>query len=194
MSKTADNKPESGRNNPEVVARWVSESHARRAGMIQSAAEVEDAWKHYKQDVCGLELHNRKGERTTPTPAGFALYLNFCTERGLDHLAERGEEFARVVAKIRAECIELVVAQLLKRGGNCIGAIFWLKNKAGFRDKSVEEANADREDWLTRLQANAGSPDRSDTPPRTDSDAQPLALQDDNPDSDTPAEPVMRVV
>ena len=176
-----------GRPNVEQVAQWVDLHEERQAGILVSPQAVWSAWETFRSE-CNKQGPTR--ERKVPTFEDFSRSLGFCSDRGLDWAARRGEEWAATIQKIRGEAIAGIVQKLLKPGQNCIGAIFWLKNRAGFRDKSPEEQR-ELEDWLAGIQAAARQSgfavaDRADAPPAPPEDAQLADGQEDTPDSDTP--------
>jgi hypothetical protein len=175
-----------GQATAEQVQAWVQESLQRHSLTFSSPEQVAAQWEDFK-----VRCENAKD---CPTPQAFALDLGYCCEDGLRFLAERGPEYSRTVQRVRDECVKLVVSKLLKPGQNAIGAIFWLKNKAGFRDKSKEETAEAREDWLTQLQAAAASSGRADAPPQADRPLQLLDGQEDALDSGLlPGEPESKV-
>ncbi len=176
------------RGNSAAVEQWVVAAERQRASLIMSPQDAVDAFERYKKRI---ETDDKPG---VPTFTGWSHEMGFASEDGYRFLAERGGEYASTVKRICAAIVDGVVQRMVSGKANQVGCIFYLKNRAGFRDKSADEVAAEREDWLTKLRANQGEADREIAPPRIDPDAQPLALQDDNPDSDTPAEPVMRVV
>lgn len=98
-----------------------------RPRLYNSAEEVQEIVDAYFAEI-GDEI---------PTMAGLALALGMCTET-LRNYGKR-EEFFGTIKKARQK-VENAWESALIRGGS--GPIFWLKNNAGWKDKSeVDNTN-----------------------------------------------------
>ena len=96
-----------------------------------------------------------------PTMAGLCNSLDI-TKQTLHDYQER-EEFSDLVKKARSRVEEFVERRLLYNGAGA-GAIFWLKNHAGYEDKTKQEhtgANGGPIEWS--LQPVAADPSRRKT-------------------------------
>ena len=166
-----------------------AEVERRTAGGI-TPTQLWAQWKAYvaRQEACD-----------PPEPAIVTEFsLNMGLAMGdLHAYSERGRDYAHVVKKIHHDQVQRIERRLL-RGQAIIGAIFWLKNRAGFRDKSAEETAADHEDWLTKLTANRTttdgllpSPGRESAPPQPDQEPQTVEGEEDSTGFDTPPRLVM---
>lgn len=71
------------------------------------------------------------------TMAGMALYLGFCSRQSL-HDLEKRPRFSYVVKKARL-LVQQQYEERLLAGGQAAGAIFWLKNHAGYSDRTEVE-------------------------------------------------------
>lgn len=159
------------------------------ANRTASGMTPDQLWAQWKAYV------KRQEDKDPPEPAIVTEFsLNLGLAMGdLYAYSERGREYARAVKRIHHDQVQRIERRLI-RGQGTIGAIFWLKNRAGFRDKSVEESAADREDWLSKLTSNAASaatPDRSGAPPTPAEEAQLLGTEEDSTVSDASPEGVM---
>jgi hypothetical protein len=98
-----------------------------RPRLYTSEEEVHDIIEEYFATLSDDEV---------PTMSGLALALGMCTET----LRQYGkqEQFSATIKKARQR-VELGWEKLLMRGG--AGPIFWLKNNAGWKDKSELDTN-----------------------------------------------------
>ena len=135
----------------------------------------------------------RQESKEPPEPA---IVTEFSLVMGLSMgdlyaYSERGRDYARVVKKIHHDQVQRIERRLI-RGQGTIGAIFWLKNRAGFRDKSPEESQAAGDDWLTRLlTSKLVAQDRPGNPPQPADPMQLVDSQDDTPETNPPEPLVM---
>jgi hypothetical protein len=92
--------------------------------------------------------------------------------------------------RIDEAIIEGVAQRMLCGKANQVGCIFWLKNKAGFRDKQPDEVAAECDDWLKRVAAFQAIPQApAAAVPAADSDAAELLLfESGEPAADLAAE------
>ena len=88
---------------------------------------LEEAKDYFDQDP----------ETFRPTIAGLCLHLGVTTTTFYDYESgKRGDEFTGVFKTIR-QALESTVEAVLLYGKNQTGAIFWLKNHAGYRDQQT---------------------------------------------------------
>lgn len=97
-----------------------------RPRLYNSVDEVQGIIDAYFNDL-GDEI---------PTMAGLALALGMSTETLRCYGKE--EEFSATIKKARQK-VESAWEKALIRGGS--GPIFWLKNNAGWRDKTEQDVN-----------------------------------------------------
>ncbi len=77
-------------------------------------------------------LIREDGTSIMPTMAGLALHLGFVSRQSM-HDYEKDERFSYLVKKARLS-IENAWEHILAKP-SCTGAIFWLKNHAGYTDR-----------------------------------------------------------
>jgi hypothetical protein len=135
---------------PSQVLEWVM-GLDRQEVASKTTWTPDTLWARWRR-YCQMQ-----DEKDPPEPAvmsGFCLFVGLSTA-DLEVFTEKGPQWARVTKRIELECIERVERRLIRGQGSAVGCIFWLKNRAGFRDKTPDEAADDREDWLTRIQTAA---------------------------------------
>lgn len=91
-------------------------------------------------------------DKNPPLISGLAYHLEMTTE-SLRNYQERDEFFA--IVKRAKQRVEIAVEKNL-HGSACTGSIFWLKNNAGYRDKTEQElTGADggpiQNEWTIRV-------------------------------------------
>lgn len=74
------------------------------------------------------------------TLEGAALYLGFASVQSMYDYEKRNSEFSYVINRYRLFLAEWNV-QKLYWAGTTQGAIFWLKNKADYRDEVIQQQN-----------------------------------------------------
>jgi hypothetical protein len=87
-----------------------------------------------------------------PLISGLAYHLDMTTE-SLRHYQSQ-DEFSAIVKKAKQR-IEIAFEKNMY-GGQCTGSIFWLKNNAGYRDKTEQEltganGGAIKTEWTVRM-------------------------------------------
>jgi len=95
-----------------------------RPRKYNTTEELEEAISAY--------FEKNKQDNLIPTVSGLALELGFCSRQSL-HDYEKDERFSYLIKKARLS-IELYWENRLA-GNVPTGAIFWLKNHAGYTDK-----------------------------------------------------------
>jgi len=160
------------------IIRDMDDADAAARPEAYTADQLWGHWKSYCQ------------RRESKEPEEPCLISEFALELGLSFpdlrsFEKRGKTWKRVSKKILLDAISRMERRLLRGLGSPVGSIFWLKNRAGWRDKSVEETK-DGEDWLDRVLRNKTSTtvvkDRVSAPPQPDDQSQPVDVQDDPPD------------
>lgn len=152
---------------PEVEGGWITEAETSHAATFESPAQ---AWEKYLAYVVDCE---KRG--VVQTIGGCSLFMGFCSEGGLNIMGQRGKDWSTVGKRVRDGIITQVVEKMLSARANQVGAIFYLKNKAGFRDRQPDEVAADNEDWVKKVCAFELSTRRMDS--RSDAPA-PAATGD----------------
>ena len=155
---------------------WAKE--ADRALVASKPWEPGQLWAQWRRYCAEQDAKSPPSSCIIPE---FSLQLG-CTSPELAAWAERGKEWSAVCKKIETDCAARIEKKLLSGGHSQIACIFWLKNRAGWRDKSPEEAKDDREDWLARVTANAaaaGRSGRAGAPPVLEDSAQLPEFEDD---------------
>lgn len=77
-----------------------------------------------------------------PTMAGLRVHLGISKDTWSKYASgERGEEFTDPIKRLK-ELVECAVERRLLYGTQATGAIFWLKNNAGYRDVREMEHGA----------------------------------------------------
>ncbi len=99
---------------------------AGRPRKFNTAEEIQDAIDAYFA-TCNDE--------NPPLISGLAYHLDMTTE-SLRRYGEH-EEFSAIVKKAKQR-IEMAFEKNMHSGA-CTGSIFWLKNNAGYRDKTEQE-------------------------------------------------------
>ena len=172
---------------PGQVERWVTDRERRHA----DALTVEEARAKYEaymqdnadQDQCG-------------TIAGCALAMGFVSERGLTIMGERGGDFSALQKEIVESICALIAFRMINAKTNQVGSIFYLKNRAGFRDRQPDEVASETDDWLRKVQGFAAMTGRKDAredssraDPAAEGDASELLLfESTDPEPDLAAE------
>lgn len=87
-----------------------------------------------------------------PLMAGLAYHLDMTTE-SLRNYRDRDEFFG--IVKRAKQRVEIAVEKKL-HGPACTGSIFWLKNNAGYRDKTEQELSgpdggAIKNEWTVKV-------------------------------------------
>lgn len=160
-----------GKNNPEQVQAWVDAAEKRHAETFKTPDEARALFAEY--------LEGQRKKDMLGTIGGVALHMGFCTESGLYHLGERGPEWAKLHKEIVSTIISAIAERLINCKSNAVGPIFYLKNRAGYRDRQPDEVAAEADDWVSRLQAFALATGRMDDKTNQDVAAQPLANESD---------------
>ena len=160
-----------GKNNPEQVQAWVDDAEKRHAETFATPDEARALFLDYlaaqvQKDMLG-------------TISGVALHMGFCSESGLHHLGERGPEWAKLYKEITSTIISAIAERLINCKSNAVGPIFYLKNRAGYRDKQPDEVAAEVDDWVSRLQAFSSAAGRMDDKTDQAVAAQPLTDEAD---------------
>jgi hypothetical protein len=158
----------------ERVALWQDQANRARARRLKiTPAQLWQRWEDFKKEC------DKPGR--FPTLTGFALSVGQYSGR-LEYIAERSTDFATVIEKVKTDQARIAEEHLVSSRFPT-GAIFWAKNRLGFRDKSPAEVK-ESADWLEILAgtktADRSSSDRADAPPTTDNvlqlvDAEQLA-------------------
>jgi hypothetical protein len=172
---------------PGQVERWVEDRERRHADAL-TIDQARAKYQTYMQvnadkDQCG-------------TIAGCALAMGFVSERGLTIMGERGGDFAALQKEIVESICALITFRMINAKTNQVGSIFYLKNRAGFRDKQADEVAAETDDWLRKVQGFAALTGRKDAredvaqaePAAADSDAAELLLFESGEHQDLAAE------
>lgn len=107
-----------------------------RPRLYNTSEELEDKISEYFNS-----LNKDDGSSLMATMSGLALYLGFASRQSLNDY-EKDERFSYLIKKARLS-IESAWEQMLTRQ-SCTGAIFWLKNHAGYTDKQEISANEDK--------------------------------------------------
>ena len=118
-----------------------------RPRIFDTPEQMQAAIDDYFESCWGIiEITKGEGEnRTTETRRvqerpytimGLALALNMCRETLCDY-AKNGT-FSDIVKRAK-QTVELAVEEQLIAGKNATGPIFWLKNHAGYKDKTETE-------------------------------------------------------
>lgn len=76
-----------------------------------------------------------------PTMSGLALNLGFASRQSLNDY-EKDDRFSYLIKRARLAIENLWEQMLVKQ--SCTGAIFWLKNHAGYTDKQEISGNDDK--------------------------------------------------
>lgn len=98
-----------------------------RPRMYETEEELDEAIEKYFR--C---LKVADGSLITPTMSGLAIDLGFSSRQSLNDY-EKDERFSYLIKRARLR-IENIWEQMLTKQ-SCTGAIFWLKNHAGYTDK-----------------------------------------------------------
>jgi hypothetical protein len=80
-----------------------------------------------------------KKDKQPKTVMGLAIALDMCRETLCDY-AKKGA-FSDTVKRAKDIVVAEVESMLLKPGANTTGAIFWMKNNGGMRDKIQQEVS-----------------------------------------------------
>ena len=171
--------------NAEQVAALVESSEQATAKNI--GASAGDVWQKF---VDYVEICKGEEPARVPTFTGFSHLLGFASERGYRYLAEKGGDYPAVMKRIDEAIIEGVAQRMMAGRANQVGCIFWLKNKAGYRDKQLDEIAAENDDWLHKVHSFAAIAGRMDAKtdaaaaaPTSDGDAAELLLFESGDDT-----------
>ena len=103
-----------------------------RPPKFTSAEEMQDAITAYF-DKCEID-------KEPLTISGLAYALDMTTHSLRNY--ENKDEFFTTVNKAK-QLVEMSIERLLISGGAPAGSIFWLKNNAGWKDKTEQEVKTD---------------------------------------------------
>lgn len=125
------------------VERWVTDRERRHA----DALTLDGARAKYEKYMQG-----KKDEGSLGTLGGCALAMGFVSESGLGIMGQRGSDFASLHKEIVETIVSTIAERMLTARANQVGCIFYLKNRAGYRDKQPDEVAAENDDWLRKVQ------------------------------------------
>ena len=149
------------------MAKAVKEKHAGgRPPKYKTPQELQEAVDEYfescwfekvteseDQETHKIETSVVRYQQRPYTIAGLAYHLDMTTQGVREYQAK--DEFSCIIKRAKQK-IEMNIEETLVTAKNATGAIFWLKNHAGYRDKTETEITGENGSPLTFIMDFSG--------------------------------------